>query len=172
MTNTPQIVQINLGSNSNVPGTTVTITANMVTAGLQVGAAGNDITFDNTAISLNIGNCVVNPALSRTISGGVVSVVGNQTTMRILVLGAPLNTDPIPDGLLYTCTFGILGSASPAIYPLAGSNWVAQDLAGVNLSPVTGTNGSIQVTLIAPTLDRHHDADDHPDADHHRRRRP
>ncbi|HSP98744.1 MAG TPA: hypothetical protein VL049_16095, partial [Candidatus Dormibacteraeota bacterium] len=56
VTNTPQIVQINLGSGSGATGGTVAINASLVTAGLQVAGAGNDITFDNTALSLNIAN--------------------------------------------------------------------------------------------------------------------
>jgi uncharacterized repeat protein (TIGR01451 family) len=150
-TNTPLTIHINLGTGTGLPGHSVPITASLVTSGLQVAAAGNDITFDNTALSLNIANCVANPSLMRMVSGGVVGTVGNLTTMRILVIGAPLNTDPIPDGPLYTCTFDILGSASPAVYPLTALNFVAQDPNGVNLSPVTGANGSITVTLVGPT---------------------
>jgi hypothetical protein len=103
----------------------------------------------------------------RTISGGVVSVVGNQTTMRILVLGAPLNTDPIPDGPALHLYLRHPRSGRRDTYP--ATRLGAQDLSGGNLSPVTGTNGSIQVTLIAPTPPSP-DAtvtrrDDHADAD-------
>jgi hypothetical protein len=98
VTNTPQIVRINLGSNSNVPGTTVTITANLVTAGLPGRRRRQRHHLRQHRRQPQHRQLRREPALSRTISGGVVSVVGNQTTMRILVLGAPLNTDPIPDG--------------------------------------------------------------------------
>src|SRR5262249_38726708 len=142
---------INLGTGSGLPGSMVTVTAGLVTSGLQVAAAGNDITYNNTALSLNIADCAANPALMRTISGGLIGTVGNLTTMRILVLGAPLNTNPIPDGPLYSCNFGILASALPGTYPLVTSNPVAQDPDGLNLSPVVSSDGSITVTLVGPT---------------------
>src|SRR5262249_60016550 len=95
VTNTPQVVRINIGTGFGLPNTSVNVTASLFTAGLQVAAAGNDITYNNTALSLNIGNCAANPALMRSITGGVLSTVGNLTTVRILVLGAPLNTSPM-----------------------------------------------------------------------------
>src|SRR5262249_62025001 len=96
------------GTGSGRPHSTVGLTASLAPAGLQVAAAGNDITYNNTALSLNIGNCAANPALMRAITGGVLTTVGNLTTVRILVLGAPLNTTPMPDRPLYTCPFAVL----------------------------------------------------------------
>jgi hypothetical protein len=110
----------------------VNVNVSLVTAGCRSPPAGNDITFDNTALSLNIGNCCVNPASVRTISGGVVNVSGNLTTMRIPVWWGAAQHRPDPDGLLYTCTFGILGSASPNTYTLPAPTRIAQDPMGAN----------------------------------------
>ncbi len=149
-TNTPQIVHIDLGSNVGLPGSMVNISSTLDSSGLSVAAGGNDISFNNTALSLNIANCAASVP-GKSISGGVISVVGTTTTVRVIVLGAPLNPDEIPDGPLYTCAFNILISALPGTYALTTSNHLAQDPFGVSLSPVTGLDGSVNVTLIGPS---------------------
>jgi len=147
-------IQINLDSGSAAQGGSVVITASLITGGREVAAAGNSITYDHTAFSLSLANCEPRAASMRTLSGGVVGTSGNMTTVRIVVLGAPLNTDPLPDGPLYSCTFDIRGGASTTTHTLAGSNHVAQDSDGLNLRPVTGSNGSITVTPGDPTPTR------------------
>lgn len=143
-----RVVEVNIGSGTGLHGATIPITVSLVADGRQVAAAGNDIAFNNTHLSWSLANCSANPSLGKALSGGVVSVSGTTTTVRLFVLGAPLSTDPIPDGPLYTCNFTILGSAPTGSTTLTNSNPIAQDPDGVNLTPVTGANGAITVTLV------------------------
>ena len=91
--------------------------------------------------------------------------------LRVFVQGPPINNDPIPDGLLYTCRFDILGSALPGIYPLTNSNQLAQDPDAMFVCPVAGNDGQVTVVAGRPDLHAEHDADDHrhavADADRH-----
>ena len=114
---------------------------------------------------------------ARSLSAGIVSIVGSQTTLRVFIQGPPLNNSPIPDGLLYTCRFDVVPSAPPGIYTLISSNEIAQDPNALPVNPVAGTDGQITVLLVGPTSTptltptvtdtptRHADADR--DADRH-----
>jgi len=144
---------IGLGTGFGLAGSTVDIAAtiDVSTGGFIVAATGNDITFDNTLLSINPASCVANPAQGKTISAGIVSIVGTQSTLRVFIQGPPLDNSPIPDGLLYTCTVSILGGTLPGTYPLINSNQIAQDPDGLPVAPVTGLNGSVVVSLLAST---------------------
>ena len=96
--------------------------------------------------------------------------------------GPPINNDPIPDGLLYTCRFDVLGGALPGVYPLISSNEIAQDPDAMPVGPVAGDRRPGDRRAGRPDLHAEPDADDHRnavadadrDADRHAdlRRRP
>jgi uncharacterized repeat protein (TIGR01451 family) len=153
-TQTPISVLISLGSNVALAGQQVAVdaTINSSLLGAMVSGTGNDITFDNTILSINPANCVANPALGKVISAGIVSIVGTQTTLRVFVQGPPLNNDPIPDGLLYTCRFDVVPSAPPGVYALVSSNELAEDPNALPVNPVAGTDGQITILLVGPTF--------------------
>lgn len=143
-------VEVNLDTGSGAPGALVAITAELLTHGQDVAAAGNDITYDNTALSLELADCT-SAIGDKLLTGGVVDIDGTETTFRVFIVGAPLNTDPIPDGNLYTCIFAILPGAASGTYPLTNTNEVAQDPNGVTLSPVIGADGEIVVNTPVPS---------------------
>ena len=62
-----------------------------------------------------------------------------------------MNNSPIPDGPLYTCTFGILSGEPPGVRVLTNGNTFAQDPNAVNL-PAGGSDGSVTVVLVVPTV--------------------
>ena len=153
VTQTPISVPIDIGEHVGLAGMQIAVeaTLNSSLLGVQVAGTGNDITFDNTALSINPANCAANPSLGKIVSAGIVNVSGTQTTLRVFVQGPPINNDPIPDGLLYTCRFEILGGTSPGVYPLVISNQIAQDPDAMPLTPVGGLDGAVIVVLVGPT---------------------
>jgi uncharacterized repeat protein (TIGR01451 family) len=150
VTPTPISVLIDLGSGIGIASGTVDITATLLSAGFQVAASGNEITFDHTVLALDPSDCVLNPGLDKQLSAGVVAMTATTTTMRVFVQAVG-SFDPIPDGLLYTCTFHILGGTPPGSYPLFNDNEFAQDPAMMPLPFVSGNDGLIAVTLFGPT---------------------
>lgn len=152
VTLTPTSVHIDVGTGIGLAGGTVAVPITLSSFGASVAGTGNDITFPNTALTLNPSNCVLNPALpNKNLVASIVSITFTTTTVRVFVQGPGFNSDPIPDGLLYTCTFGILAGTSPGNYLLTTSNTIAQDPAGVSVVPVTGANGAVTVSLVLPT---------------------
>jgi len=150
-TPTPVSVVIGIGSGVGLAGRDVAITTSLLTNGFAVAGTGNDITFDNTAVSLDPQNCAANPSLSKTLTASVVATTATTTTVRIFVQGPPIDNSPIPDGELYTCLFRILPGTLPGVYALTGSNGVAQDPTGAPVSRVVTDSGSITVALVVPT---------------------
>jgi hypothetical protein len=79
----------------------------------------------------------------------VVSVLSGPTagltTLRVFVQGNKL---PIPDGLLYACTFGIKPSTFPDRYPLLNSATTAFAPDGSERPTLPGSDGSITVSLV------------------------
>jgi uncharacterized repeat protein (TIGR01451 family) len=151
LTATPLAPRIELGSGIGLAGGTVAITTSLTNNGFLVAGTGNDITFLNSALSLDPANCVVNPALGKVIAASIVATDATTSTVRVFVQGPPINNNPIPDGPLYTCTFGIVAGASPDTYALVNSNTIAQDPTGANLTFVSGGDGSVTVVLVLPT---------------------
>ena len=127
------------------------ITTTLSNMGFLVAGVGNDITFSNHALSLDPANFVLNPSLPKSLTASVVATTATTTTVCVFVQGPPLNNDPIPDGLLYTCTFGILPGTSPGSYPLTNSNLIAEDPNAAPLAYVAGADGAVNVALVLPT---------------------
>jgi hypothetical protein len=145
------------------------INVTLSTGGATVGGMQNDIIFDNTQVSLVAGDCRINAAISNTqASCEEDPVVGpcknlsktlkqcgaspqppgcpadagtNLSVFRGIVAATAVpNTNEIPDGVLYTCTFTAIGTL-PAT--LTNSNIVASEPDGTRLTDVTGSNGVI-----------------------------
>jgi hypothetical protein len=61
------------------------------------------------------------------------------------------NADPIPDGLLYTCSVRIASSTLPGNFRLTNSTQLAFSPGGMSLSGVAGRSGVIVVSLVPVT---------------------
>jgi uncharacterized repeat protein (TIGR01451 family) len=153
ITQTPVSILISIGDGVGLAGQTVDIpvTLNSTTLGVSVAGTGNDITFDNSALTIDPTDCFPNPLIGKILSAAIVNVSGTSSTLRVFVQGPPINNDPIPDGLLYTCRFEILGGTLPNIYPLIFSGGLAQDDNAMPVGPVAGEDGQILVALVGPT---------------------
>ena len=122
--------------------------------GANVAATGNDIIFDTGALDLDPGfACSVNPSIRKSLIASVLLDDGSTRTMRLFVQPDD-DAEPIGDGTLYTCTFQILTSALPSTYRLLIDNPIAFSPAGTQFSSVTGSDGSITVTLVIPPPNR------------------
>lgn len=145
-------VAINLGSGSGAPGQTVAITGTLVTSGRDVAGITNTIGYNNTAFSVALGDCTT--TTEKLVSGGVVGTIGATTLFRVDLIGAPLNTDPLSDGVVYTCVFAVKPGAAPGSYTLSNVSRTASDPDGITIASVAGANGAITVTTPLPTATR------------------
>src|SRR5207237_222411 len=75
-TATPRIVRIDVGSAMGQPGNTVDVTVFLNTSGAGVAATGNDITFDDQALSVDPSACRVNPAIRKSLSASALQTGG------------------------------------------------------------------------------------------------
>jgi uncharacterized repeat protein (TIGR01451 family) len=152
ITATPIAVHIDVGQGVGLAGGVVQITTSLTSNGFQVAGSGNDITYSTSALSLNPANCVLNPSLTKILSVSIFAASPTANTARVFVQGPPFDNSAIPDGPLYTCTFGILPGTPPGIYPLANTNVIAEDPDAMPLSPVVGADGRVTVVLVLPTV--------------------
>ncbi len=118
----------------------------------MVGTA-NDFTYDPDAFSLDLASCLINPALVG-LKELLVSEIGSTATTRTVraVVSDTGGGTTIPDGALYSCTFGIPCTTLPGTYRVANGNQEAYDVAGVTL-PTGGTDGLLvaSVNCFMPT---------------------
>ena len=143
-----QSAVIDIGSNIGLPGHAVDVTASLATAGgLEVAATVNDITFYRRVMTLETTDCRVNPATGKTLSVAIVQQTRSSRTMRLFVQSI-FTAPPIPDGLLYTCTFHLAPTALPGRYPLIIRTSQAFGPTGAEVPRVSGTGGSVAVTLV------------------------
>ena len=111
-------VQISIGSGEGLPGHSVDITVSLFSAGTSIAATANDITFQTQALSLDPSACRINPAIGKSLIATVLDPgTGGAATVRFFVT-ADRNLSPIPDGPLYTCSFGVARDAFPFLYAL------------------------------------------------------
>ncbi len=112
-----------------------------VVAGVQ-----SDLAFDPAVFSLAPEDCAINPAIGpgsaadKTLS---TSVLDDPTRTRNIVVALG-NTNPIPDGALYTCNFAVAPDAPLGTYTLESSNARASDPEGQPV-PVTAANCEVEV---------------------------
>ncbi|MEO8602195.1 MAG: hypothetical protein ABI629_06435 [bacterium] len=118
----------------------------------QVAGMQNDLTFDPAVFAIQNADCVINPAigpdsaLNKVLSTN--SALMDPTRVRNIVVSLD-NADPIPSGLLYTCTFAVATDAEPGEYVLENINARASNPQG-NVLPTTAGNCNVRVDP-APT---------------------
>jgi MYXO-CTERM domain-containing protein len=133
-------------------GTAVVEVSLQVEGAEQVAGMQNDLTFDPAVFAIENADCVINPAigpdstLAKQLSTN--SALTNPTRVRNLLVSLE-NSDPIPSGLLYTCTFAVSPAAAVGDYTLANINVRASDPQG-DVVPTTATDCRIAVAA-APT---------------------
>ncbi|MGH3579980.1 MAG: hypothetical protein ACRDUB_00205, partial [Mycobacterium sp.] len=154
-TNTPLTLMINIGSANGLAGGSASVPTTLTSSIFNAAGVSNDFTYDTTRFGLNVlSGCTLNPALTVPPYDKVLNIfeVGlTATTRTIRAVVQDFGTNAIlPNGTLYTCQFSILATALPGIYPLTNSNLFAEDASGVPL-PVSGSNGTISVTLVGPS---------------------
>lgn len=115
--------------------------------GAFVAATANDVVFQRTALDLATSNCRVNPATGKSLVGTVVRQDAASTTVRFFVQSSQ-NTNLIPDGILYTCTFHVGPSTLPGSYSLLSQNATAFSPTGSEIPFVMGTDGQVIVSLV------------------------
>ena len=139
--NTPSpAVQLGIDTDSGGPGDAVNLRVSIDTSALAVIAAGNDLVVDAANFDLDPRTCRANPLLGRSLLASVPA----ENRARVLVETSG-NTDPIPDGLLYTCTARIRAAAPPGTYDVGNEIPVAFDASGTGLPTVAGEDGVIVV---------------------------
>ena len=100
-------------------------------------------------------DCDVNPSISVDKNGTGFGLqppgcTGSACTdLRALILSTH-NTNPIPDGVLYTCTVNISPTAAAGSYAISISGVVLVDPSGSEL-PATASDGAIVVQLMVPS---------------------
>jgi hypothetical protein len=143
-------VLINIGSAFGPNNSSNTVVTSLVAQGFLVGDTANDFTYDTSAFSLDLLNCVINPALagSKSLDVFEVGVTATTRTVRASISDTGGST-PIPDGPLYSCAFYIGFTVLPGVYLLTNSNQAAEDIAGLPLS-AGGTGGSLLVIVVDP----------------------
>jgi len=134
------------------PGGVACVPVTLTTGGTAVGGTSNDIGFDAARFAPGTSLCTINPAIgagsgpNKQVSCGVV----NPGLVRAGVFG--LNTNTIPDGLLYTVQLTVDVTTPVGSYPLSNVPGAA-DPSGVQLAGVIGTPGQIAVTTCAGDCD-------------------
>jgi hypothetical protein len=134
------------------PGGAACVPVTLTAAGTAVGGVSNDIGFDASRFAPGTSLCTINPGIgpgsgpNKQVSCGVV----NPGLVRAGVFG--LNTNTIPDGLLYTVQLTVDVTTPVGSYPLSNVPGAA-DPSGVQLAGVIGTPGQIAVTTCAGDCD-------------------
>ncbi len=130
----------------------------------QVAGMQNDLTFDAAAFAIGDDDCVINPAigpdsaLGKTLNTNY--ALENPTRVRNLLVSLD-NSDPIPSGLLYTCTFDVSAETAVGNYTLANINVRASDPQGA-VVPTAANDCQITVREAptpTPTPECENDAD-------------
>lgn len=164
-------VRVSVGHGIGAPGSTVQIEISLQTNGQAVAGTQNDIVFDPSLVNLTrASDCVINPAigdrlpeceedpptapckkLERALADcpaaeGCPEGSEGLRRFRGLVF-ATGNVNPIPSGVLYTCTFTVTGQIA-ATATLRNLTVGAADPNGTALETIGG-DGSI--TILGPT---------------------
>jgi hypothetical protein len=146
-------VSIDIGFAFGCCAQRLTLPTRLVAQGFQVVGTANDFTYDTDPFSLDLADCVINPALS-SLKELRVSEIGSTATTRTVraVVSDTGGNTTIPDGALYSCTFAFPCSTLPRTYPVANSNREAFDIAGMTLA-TGGTDGALiaSVNCFMPT---------------------
>ena len=145
-TPTPQVVHLDVGSATGLPGSTVVIEVTIRSSGLQTVATANDIMYWNRYLEAQPEGCRLRAGLDKGLIATTVPI-GDSSLLRVFVESGD-NATAIPDGLLYTCPFLIYPSTPPGQYPLDNVNVAAFDPHGQEHSLLRTGNGAIVVSLV------------------------
>jgi Cys-rich repeat protein len=112
----------------------------------------NDLTFDDEVLSIQRGDCLINPEI------GPGSTFDKELQRNVLsdpprvrgIIVALDNVQPIPAGLLYTCSFRVAADAAEGSYAITNDNLVASTATGVRLS-VEGESCNVVVAAATAT---------------------
>jgi hypothetical protein len=145
-------VLINIGSAYGCCLERATLSTHLIAPGFQVVGTANNFTYDAASFSLDLPGCVINPALVGLKELVVFEIGSTATTRTVRAVVSDTGGTTIPDGALYSCTFGIPCTTLPAAYPVANGNQEAYDIAGMTL-PTGGTDGVLvaSVNCFMPT---------------------
>jgi len=142
---TAKAVVIGCDGTSTSPGGQATVHITLQhTDDEPVAGTQNDLGFDTTIFSIQVSDCVINPAIgpgtdpNKTLSAAVL-----KSSVRAIVVSFD-NTNVIPSGDLYTCTFHVADSAALGTYQILNTNQVAGTGTGQRL-PVTGTDCAVSI---------------------------
>lgn len=131
----------------------------LVTISLQlegdevVAGTQNDLQFDSNIFGITADDCVINPAIGhdtaadKTLNTSLPP--GDIPTVRNLVVALD-NTNPIPSGALYTCSFHVSPNAELGEHVLTNVNVRASNPQGM-VVPTTAGNCTIIVQDVSPT---------------------
>ena len=104
-------------SNATVsqPGEMATVCVTLDTGGQEVAGTQSDLVWDGTCATLTDGSCQVSPRHGKQLHGNFPP--RTDFTHRALVFSLS-DTDPIPDGELYCCIFGVEVTSPGACCPV------------------------------------------------------
>jgi Cys-rich repeat protein len=146
-------VLINCTDAVGIPGGTASVEVILVREGeaLVVGTQ-NDLTFDDDVLSIQRGDCVINPEIGPGSSADKTlqqNVLSDPPRVRGIVVSLD-NVLPIPPGLLYTCPFRVAADAAEGSYEIGNGNFVASTANGTRL-PVEGAGCDVVVAAATVT---------------------
>ena len=150
---TARAASIDCGSAIGIPGGKATVEVRLTAGdGEVVAGTQNDLQFDDSLLGITPSDCRINPEIgpgseaAKSLATNV--LVGPPTVRNIIVATADQN--PIPDGLLYTCTFTVAADAPLGSIELANTKLIASDADGQPL-PATGTSCALTIAEATPT---------------------
>jgi len=150
---TARAASIDCGSAIGIPGGKATVDVRLTAGdGEVVAGTQNDLQFDDSLLGITPSDCQINPEIgpgseaAKSLATNV--LVGPPTVRNIIVATADQN--PIPDGLLYTCTFTVAADAPLGSIELANTKLIASDADGQPL-PATGTSCALTIAEATPT---------------------
>lgn len=157
---------LTIGNVSGLPGSTVAVGVNLSGGNNCVAGVGDWFTFNESQFTIVPStDCTVTPGQPAFLSGfiracatahgtectsdGDCPVGDTCTALQAFVLTNGVNT--FSNGQVFSCNFGIVGGATPGVYPLTTTLAQTSDTAGHDL-PTTSVNGSITVLSETPTI--------------------
>ncbi len=153
-----QSVSITVGSVTGVPGNEVTVPVRLDPLDFMVLGARNDILINALTPVRQSGDgsldCSANTALDPLLPPTFTCIewTGQQCSRLRAIIFRPVNSEVLPPGVLYSCTFAIDPAAPPgAMIPLDIRSAVASDFTG-RILPTKGESGAITVEAPTPTI--------------------
>ena len=144
-------VEIQVGQGSAAPGGSIDIPIYMAGSGNNVAGVQMNLTWDGGCMAINQGSgssaqCKSNPATGKNVqtSIGKAPCGGNPNCMTAFFLSIS-DPSPIPDGLLFACTFTVSSAPSSTSCTIGISNVIAAEPKGGRVA-VTANGGAVYVS--------------------------